>query len=86
MSELAGIDIAEEGWDSEMVACPFVYWQQAEFYMVYNGNALGRSGFGYALANPAHSREGSMAVQTPEHLSRLAVPLVANAIIAIHAP
>ena len=50
--ELAGIDIAAEGWDSEMIAYPYVYRRGGKLHMVYNGNGFGRSGFGYAVADP----------------------------------
>jgi hypothetical protein len=49
--ELAGIGLADEGWDSEMLAYPYVYQWRESLYMVYNGNGFGRSGFGYAIAN-----------------------------------
>jgi hypothetical protein len=49
--ELAGIDVAEQGWDSEMIAYPYVYWRQGSVHMIYNGNGFGRSGFGYAVGD-----------------------------------
>ncbi len=49
--DLAGIDVAPQGWDSEMIAYPCVYRWQEDLYMVYNGNGFGRSGFGYAIAD-----------------------------------
>ena len=47
--ELAGIDLSESGWDSEMIAYPYVYKYKGMKHMVYNGNGFGRSGFGYAV-------------------------------------
>lgn len=47
--KLAGLDVSETGWDSEMLAYPYVYEHQGRKYMVYNGNGFGRSGFGYAV-------------------------------------
>ena len=44
-----GIDVSEEGWDSEMIAYPFVWEHKGQRYMAYNGNGFGRSGFGYAV-------------------------------------
>ena len=51
--ELVGIDVAGQGWDSEMLAYPYVYRWRGNMYMVYNGNGFGRSGFGYAIADSA---------------------------------
>jgi hypothetical protein len=47
--EQAGIDLSEAGWDSEMVAYPYIVDYKDKRYMFYNGNGFGRSGFGYAL-------------------------------------
>ena len=44
----AGIDISEEGWDSEMVAYPHVFELDGKTYMFYLGNQVGREGFGLA--------------------------------------
>ena len=58
--ELAGIDVAEEGWDSEMIAYPHVVVYGDREYMFYNGNGFGRSGLGYATRrrSPCQAREG----------------------------
>lgn len=45
----AGIDVSDDGWDSEMIAYPFVLLQSNEKYLFYNGNGFGRTGFGYAV-------------------------------------
>ena len=45
----AGIDISEEGWDSEMICYPYVFDYKGERYMLYNGNGYGKSGFGLAV-------------------------------------
>lgn len=45
----AGIDIASEGWDSEMLAYPSVFDHKGETYLLYNGNGYGESGFGLAV-------------------------------------
>jgi hypothetical protein len=45
----AGIDVSASGWDSEMLAYPFVFRHGAGHYMLYNGNGYGRSGFGLAI-------------------------------------
>lgn len=43
------IDVSARGWDSEMIAYPFVLDHDGERYMLYNGNGYGRSGFGIAI-------------------------------------
>lgn len=45
----AGIDVSEEGWDSEMIEYPFVFDHDGERYMLYNGNGYGKTGFGLAV-------------------------------------
>jgi len=45
----AGISVSETGWDSEMIEYPFVFDHQGKRWMLYNGNAFGRSGFGLAV-------------------------------------
>ena len=44
----AGIDISEEGWDSEMVSFPHVFELDKSVYMLYLGNQMGKYGFGLA--------------------------------------
>jgi hypothetical protein len=43
-----GIDVSEDGWDSEMQCYPHVFEMDNEIYMMYNGNEFGRFGFGLA--------------------------------------
>ena len=43
-----GIDVSENGWDSEMICYPFVLEHKDEIYMLYNGNGYGKDGFGIA--------------------------------------
>lgn len=43
-----GIDISENGWDSEMVSFPDVFELDESIYMLYLGNQFGRFGFGLA--------------------------------------
>jgi hypothetical protein len=45
----AGIDVSEEGWDSEMISYPHVFDLDGRVYMAYLGNQVGRHGFGLAL-------------------------------------
>lgn len=46
-----GIDVSEEGWDSEMVAFASVIESKHGTYMFYNGNNYGETGFGVAVLN-----------------------------------
>ena len=48
-----GIDVSESGWDSEMIEYPFVFDQNGERFMLYNGNSYGKTGIG--LARLEHS-------------------------------
>ena len=43
------IDLSDSGWDSEMVEYPFVFDHKGDRYMLYAGNAFGKSGFGLAV-------------------------------------
>lgn len=45
----AGIDVSEEGWDSEMISYPHVFEVDGSIYMAYLGNQVGRHGFGLAV-------------------------------------
>ena len=45
---LAGIDVSEKGWDSEMIAYPHVFTVAGKYFMLYCGNDFGKNGFGYA--------------------------------------
>lgn len=49
LDDQAGIDVAEDGWDAEMIAYPHVIAHDDQLYMFYNGNGFGQSGFGYAV-------------------------------------
>jgi predicted GH43/DUF377 family glycosyl hydrolase len=44
----AGIDVSEDGWDSEMISYPHVFELDGKVYMYYLGNGVGRFGFGLA--------------------------------------
>lgn len=44
-----GLEVSENGWDSRMVAYPFVVETASGVFMFYNGNGFGKSGFGYAV-------------------------------------
>ncbi len=44
-----GISVSEDGWDSEMIAYPYIYEHKGKKHMLYNGNGFGESGFGLAI-------------------------------------
>jgi predicted GH43/DUF377 family glycosyl hydrolase len=44
-----GIDVSEDGWDSDMMCYPHVFHCDGKIYMLYNGNEFGRFGFGLAV-------------------------------------
>lgn len=44
-----GIEVSPEGWDSEMIEYPFVLRHEKDFYLFYNGNGYGKTGFGIAM-------------------------------------
>jgi predicted GH43/DUF377 family glycosyl hydrolase len=46
--QLAGIDISDTGWDSEMISYPHILQFDNKVYMLYIGNGVGREGFGIA--------------------------------------
>jgi predicted GH43/DUF377 family glycosyl hydrolase len=48
---LAGIDVSEMGWDSQMQCYPHTFELEGRVYMLYNGNEFGRYGFGLAVLN-----------------------------------
>jgi hypothetical protein len=49
MDEKAGIDVSDEGWDSEMIHCGWIQPTAAGTYLFYNGNGYGETGFGVAV-------------------------------------
>ena len=44
-----GIDVSDNGWDSEMICFPAIIDVNSERYLFYNGNNYGETGFGYAV-------------------------------------
>lgn len=44
----AGIDVSEEGWDSESVSYAHIFKMDETYYMLYQGNQMGKFGFGLA--------------------------------------
>ncbi|MBI5075486.1 MAG: glycosylase [Nitrospirae bacterium] len=51
--ELVGLDVSEEGWDSEMVSYPHLFMLDGETYMLYQGNGMGLAGIGLAKLDGA---------------------------------
>ena len=49
MDETIGMDVSNNGWDSEMVCYPFVFDHKDITYMLYNGNSYGKTGMGLAV-------------------------------------
>lgn len=45
----AGIDVSDDGWDSQMQCYPHAFQSDGNVYMLYNGNEFGRFGFGLAV-------------------------------------
>ena len=43
-----GIGLSQDGWDSKMMAYPYIVNVQDKTLMFYNGNGFGQTGFGYA--------------------------------------
>jgi hypothetical protein len=43
------IGLSNEGWDSEMMEYASVIKYEGYYYMLYNGNQFGKTGFGYAI-------------------------------------
>lgn len=43
-----GLERSESGWDSQMMCYPSVFESNDRVFMLYNGNAFGRGGFGVA--------------------------------------
>lgn len=53
LDNLAGIDVSPTGWDSEMICYGHVFKHKDYTYMLYNGNAYGKTGFGLAVLKDA---------------------------------
>jgi hypothetical protein len=47
--ENPGLDVAPDGWDSQMLCYPHVFECEGKVYLLYNGNEFGRYGFGAAV-------------------------------------
>jgi hypothetical protein len=51
--ELAGMDVTDGDWDSDMLCYPHIFQLGGETYLLYNGNEFGRLGFGLARLDSA---------------------------------
>ena len=51
----AGIDVSEDGWDSQMQCYPHTFQLDGKVYMLYNGNEFGRFGFGLAVLDDSEA-------------------------------
>jgi len=47
--EEVGIDVSNNGWDSEMICYPYIFDHKGIRYMLYNGNGYGNTGIGLAV-------------------------------------
>ncbi|MGE8449154.1 MAG: hypothetical protein ACN6OP_00750 [Pseudomonadales bacterium] len=56
--ELVQLELSENGWDSEMINYPHLFELDGTAYMLYQGNGMGREGFGLAVleSNEAWSK------------------------------
>lgn len=52
LDDRAGIDVSEDGWDSEMIGLSCLQPTKYGTYLFYNGNNFGETGFGAALEVP----------------------------------
>jgi hypothetical protein len=50
ISDRSILELSENGWDSEMLAYASVISHKDDYYMLYNGNCFGKTGFGYAVS------------------------------------
>ncbi len=49
-----GLTLSSSGWDSRVICYPALIRQRDKLLMFYNGNDMGRDGFGVAEASAAH--------------------------------
>lgn len=59
------MDVSATGWDSGMQCYPHVFECDGEVYMLYNGNAFGREGFGLAVLDKGATTNESLVMPTP---------------------
>lgn len=49
MDNKTGIDIPKTGWESIMQTYPYTIKYNDRYWVFYNGNGFGKTGFGYAV-------------------------------------
>lgn len=49
MDNQMDVGLSDDGWDSVMMTYPHVIPYQGQYYLFYNGNTFGKTGFGYAV-------------------------------------
>ena len=49
MDDEVGLDVSDDGWDSEMIEYGFIYDHGGKRFMLYNGNSFGKTGVGLAV-------------------------------------
>ncbi|MHB8084852.1 MAG: hypothetical protein ACYDHZ_03425 [Dehalococcoidia bacterium] len=49
LDDRVGIELSKEGWDSKSICYPALLSCKNKVYMFYDGNDMGKSGFGYAV-------------------------------------
>lgn len=49
MDDKFTLTVSDEGWDSIMMTYPHLIKYDGKYFMFYNGNGFGESGFGYAV-------------------------------------
>ena len=47
--DMVYIELSDQGWDSEMINYPHIFNLNNKTYMLYQGNCMGRDGFGLAV-------------------------------------
>lgn len=48
LDDEVGISVSDDGWDSDLLAYPYVVQHEGDRYLFYNGNDYGNDGFGIA--------------------------------------
>ena len=56
-----GMALSQDGWDSRVICYPALFRQRDKLLMFYNGNDMGRDGFGVAEASGTHFVGGTHA-------------------------
>jgi len=57
--EAAGIQVSDKGWDSQTISYAHVFQLDESIYMLYQGNDIGRIGFGLAVLESYEARSSA---------------------------